>query len=156
MKKVRLQTLQRQLENLQMDDNESATTFTSRVLAVTNQMKLCGEECKEQMKVEKILRSLTLKFEHLVVTLEETQDLSKLTVDEVSNKLQAREERMNEQQDEQVTAQTLQAHTSAKSERSGEARRGGNPCGKGRGRHGGHYPKRRNDQSSEDKSDQKT
>ncbi|XP_044505720.1 uncharacterized protein LOC123225676 [Mangifera indica] len=96
VKKVRLQTLRRQYELLQMESSETIGNYIGQVLALTNQMNIYGEACTEQAKVEKILRSLNSSFEYVVVAIEEAHDLSLMTVDEVSGTLQAHEQRMNE------------------------------------------------------------
>ncbi|GAV74127.1 UBN2 domain-containing protein [Cephalotus follicularis] len=96
VKKVKLQTLRCQYELLQMEASETVTEYTSQILSLTNQMKIYGEEHTEQAKVEKILRALTPRFGHVVVSIEEAHDLSAMTVDEVSGTLQAHEQRMNE------------------------------------------------------------
>ncbi|CAL8991939.1 unnamed protein product, partial [Prunus brigantina] len=51
-------------------------------------MKANGEEMKELQIVEKILRTLTERFEGKVTAIEETRDLSTLTVDELQGSLQ--------------------------------------------------------------------
>ena len=48
--------------------------------------------------MEKILRTLTTRFEHVVVAIEEAHDLSNMTVDKLCDTLQALEQRMNEKQ----------------------------------------------------------
>ncbi|XP_010269649.1 PREDICTED: uncharacterized protein LOC104606252 [Nelumbo nucifera] len=139
VKKVRLQTLRHQYELLQMESSETIATYISRVLALTNQMKTYGEEYKEQAKVEKILWSLTSRFEHIVVALEEAHDLSSMTTKELSDTLQAHEQRMNEKQNEKPIEQALQAQVSIKGEQSGEtSRKHSSSRGRGRGC-GGHY-----------------
>ncbi|GAV90760.1 UBN2 domain-containing protein [Cephalotus follicularis] len=57
VKKVKLKTLRRQYELLQMEASETVTEYTSRILSLTNQMKIYGEEHTEQAKVEKILNN---------------------------------------------------------------------------------------------------
>jgi len=63
---VRLQTLRRQYELLQMETTKNGDVYINKVLALTNQMKTNGETHSEQTKVEKILRSLTPRFEHVI------------------------------------------------------------------------------------------
>ncbi|CAL9023491.1 unnamed protein product, partial [Prunus brigantina] len=62
--------------------------YFTRTLALANQMKANGEEMKELQIVEKILRTLTDRFEGKVTAIEETRDLSTLTVDELQGSLQ--------------------------------------------------------------------
>lgn len=82
-KKVRLKTLRSQYKVLQMESSEIVADFVSKVLSLTNQMKMYGEEYTHQNKVEKILRTLTTSFEHIVVAIDEAHDLSKMTVNEI-------------------------------------------------------------------------
>jgi len=76
IKRVLLQTLRRQYELLQMETTETVDVYIDKVLALTNQMKTNGETHSEQAKVEKILRSLTPRFEHVVAAIEDANDIS--------------------------------------------------------------------------------
>ena len=76
IKRVRLQTLRRQYELLQMETTETIDVYINKVIALTNQMNTNGETHSEQTKVEKILRSLTPRFEHVVAAIEEANDIS--------------------------------------------------------------------------------
>lgn len=96
VQKVRLQTLRRQFELLQMEKSESISDYFSRTLALVNQMKANGETIGDQQIVEKILRTLTLQFEYIVTSIEESRDLSILTVDELIGSLQMHEQRLKE------------------------------------------------------------
>ena len=58
-----------------MHSVESIASYFLRVDEVVNCMKNLGEEIKEVTLVEKILRSLSAKFESKVSTIEEKQDL---------------------------------------------------------------------------------
>ncbi|XP_073221443.1 uncharacterized protein [Cicer arietinum] len=70
-KVVRLQTHKRQLELLQMEDKETINDYVTRVTRLGNQMKSCGEAVSEQNFVSKVLRSLTPRFDNIVVAIEE-------------------------------------------------------------------------------------
>ena len=134
VKKVGLQTLRRQYELIQMEASETITAYILRVLALTKQMKIYGEEYNEQAKVEKILRSLTSRFEHIVVAIEEAHDLSEMSVDELSGALQAHEQSMNEKQADKPIEQALQAQVSIKGEQRREtSKKHGSSRGRGRG-----------------------
>jgi len=57
-----------------METLETVDVYINKVLGLTNQMKTNDETHSEQAKVEKNLRSLTLRFEHVVATIEEAND----------------------------------------------------------------------------------
>ncbi|GAU28814.1 hypothetical protein TSUD_21510 [Trifolium subterraneum] len=86
VEKVRLQTYKRQFELLQMEEKESVGDFVTRVTKLINLMKGCGESMNDQSVVEKILRSLTPRFD-IVVAIEESKDLSSTTVEEIQGVL---------------------------------------------------------------------
>ena len=89
MKKVKLQSLRKQYENLNMKDNEKVSEYISRVILITNEMKACGENLSEQVIIEKILRSLTSQFDYIVVAIEHSKDLSTMRVEELQSSLEA-------------------------------------------------------------------
>ncbi|GKV17840.1 hypothetical protein SLEP1_g28296 [Rubroshorea leprosula] len=97
--------------------------------------KIYGEEYTEQTKVEKILRTLTPKFEHIVAAIEEAHDLSQMTVEELSGSLEAHEQRMNEKRTEKPIEQAFQSQVSIKGNQGGEtSQKHGGSRGRGRGR----------------------
>jgi len=133
IKRVRLQTLRRQYELLQMETIVTVDVYINKVLALTNQMKINGETHSEQAKVEKILRSLTPIFEH-VAAIEEANDISTMTIRLLSGSLRAHEQRMNDNKVGKPIEQALQAQASIGS----YYHKHGSSRGKGRGR-GGSY-----------------
>jgi len=58
VKKIRLQSFRRKYELLQMKKEEKKEDYCSSVIAITNQMKICGETLSDKSVVEKILRTL--------------------------------------------------------------------------------------------------
>ncbi|WVY99308.1 hypothetical protein V8G54_025378 [Vigna mungo] len=95
VKKVWLKTLRRQYKHMKMEDNDRVSEFFSRVLTVANQMKACGDKITDVMIMEKILRSMSAAFDHIVVTIEETRDMEKLKIEELQSAFEAYEMRRN-------------------------------------------------------------
>ncbi|KAF1860399.1 hypothetical protein Lal_00037739 [Lupinus albus] len=66
IKKVKLQTMRMKYELLQMEEGETDSDYFTKIHTLTNQMKAFGEEVKDQAMIEKILRTLTHKYDHIV------------------------------------------------------------------------------------------
>jgi len=66
---------------------------TLRAIMVTNQLKRNGEKLDDVKIMEKILRSLDPKYEHIVTIIEETRDLEAMTIEQLLGSLQAYEEK---------------------------------------------------------------
>ncbi|XP_073120811.1 uncharacterized protein [Henckelia pumila] len=92
---IKLQSLRRDFDNLAMKDNKDIRTFISRVFEIINQIKSYGDTVEDKKIVEKFLRSLPQKFEHVVAAIEESKDLSKFTMVELMGSLEAHEKRMS-------------------------------------------------------------
>lgn len=66
---------------------------------VISQMRTYGEKIADQTIIEKVLRSLTPKFDHVVAAIEESKDLSIFTFDDPMGSLQAHEARISRSTD---------------------------------------------------------
>ena len=102
VKKVRLQTMRRQLELLQMKKTEKVADYFSQTLALVNQMKSNGETISDVQIMEKILRTSTKKFEYKVTAIDESKDFEAMTLDELMGSLQAHEKRLDEKSEIEV------------------------------------------------------
>eukprot|EP00253_Pinus_taeda_P030840 PITA_30840 len=83
VKRAKLQTLRIQYENLRMYNDESVANYFLRVDEVVNCMKNLGEEIKEAIVVEKVLRFLSPRFESKVYAIEEKENLQNLKMSQL-------------------------------------------------------------------------
>ncbi|CAL8168038.1 unnamed protein product [Prunus armeniaca] len=58
-------------------------------------MKIHGENMQQVVIIEKILRSMTSSFDYVVCSVEESNNLDTLTIDELQSSLLVHEQRMN-------------------------------------------------------------
>lgn len=93
VQRAQLQTLRREFEILEMKTGESVNDYFSRVMLVANNMKTAGEVMKDAKIVEKILRTLTERFNYIVCSIEESKDIDSLSVDEFQSSLLVHEQK---------------------------------------------------------------
>ena len=93
VKHAKLQTLRIQYETLKMHNDESIASYSLSICEVVNCMQNLDEEIKEVTLVEKVLRSLSAKFESKVSAIEEKEDLQKITMTQLHRILTAFEMR---------------------------------------------------------------
>ena len=74
-----------------MKDGESMKDDSSKVMKVVNQMKIYGDIILDQRIVQKVLVSLTKHFNTIISIIEESRDLSNLSVTELFGSLLAHE-----------------------------------------------------------------
>ncbi|CAL0333188.1 unnamed protein product [Lupinus luteus] len=89
VKNVKLQTLRREYELLHMKDEDTIVDYFTRLRSLTNYMKGCGESMKDQLIVEKVLRTLNSKFNHVVFAIEESKNLEDFKIEELQSSLEA-------------------------------------------------------------------
>ena len=95
VKTAKLQMLRRDFETLSMKESDTIDSFFTHVIRFITQTRSHSEVLEERRTVEKILRSLTSRFEAIVIEIEETKDLSQFTVDELSASLMSHEHRLS-------------------------------------------------------------
>jgi hypothetical protein len=127
VKRAQLQSLRRDFEVLAMGEEESVTDYFARTLAIANKMTSHGERMEQVTVVEKILRSMPAKFNYVVCSIEESNDVTNLSIDELQSSLIVHEQRMKGQKDHSDD-QAL------KMSNAGRGRGRGPSRGRGRGR----------------------
>lgn len=94
----------------QMKEEDSIVKFFSRFVLLNNLMKACGESINDLQKIKKVLRSLTLKFDYIVVSVEESKSLPEMKIEELQALLETFKMRLKQMifKREKVVEQTLQ------------------------------------------------
>ncbi|TYK07358.1 integrase [Cucumis melo var. makuwa] len=124
---IRLQALRSEFDCIKMKETETIEEFFNRILVIVNSLRSNGEEVGDQRVVEKILRSMPRKFEHIVVAIEESKNLSMLSINSLMGSLQSHELRLK--QFDVNPEEAFQMQTSfrggSRERRGGHGRRGG-------------------------------
>ncbi|XP_076946705.1 uncharacterized protein LOC143618338 [Bidens hawaiensis] len=92
---IKLQSLRFDIENLSMKEGEVIGNYFGCVMALVSQNRAYGEAIADQVIGEKILRSLTSKFDYVALSIEINNDLCTLTPEKLMGRLQSQEERIN-------------------------------------------------------------
>lgn len=69
--------------------------YFAGTLVIINKMKANGEDKGATTVIEKILRSMTPKFNYFVCSIEESKDTNTLSTDELQSRLLVHEQCMN-------------------------------------------------------------
>ncbi|KAL6315242.1 hypothetical protein AAG906_000320 [Vitis piasezkii] len=83
----------RDFELQKMKETESIKGYYDRLLDIANRVILLGSSLPNSRIVEKILVTMLKRFEASIIALENTKDLSMITLSELLNALQAQEQR---------------------------------------------------------------
>jgi len=80
---------------LQMKVGESVNEYFARTLTIANKKQIHGEKMDDVAVIEKILRSMTPKFDYVVCAIDESNDVETMSIDELQSSLLVHEQRMN-------------------------------------------------------------
>ena len=83
--------------------------YFSRLLVIMSGLKSNGEMIDDIHVIEKVLRSLSPKFEHVVVATKESKDLKTLMIKELMGSFQVYEQRMLKNANSTILEQTLES-----------------------------------------------
>lgn len=83
VKVAKLQTYRGQFEQLKMNEDENISFYFLRLEETVNAIIGFREEIEESMIVQKVLRSLPMRFNPKISALEERSDLNSISMDEL-------------------------------------------------------------------------
>ena len=83
----------REFEMQKMKESETIKEYADRLLDIINKVRLLGSEFSDSRIIQKILVTIPESFETTISSLENTKDLSKISLAELLNALQAQEQR---------------------------------------------------------------
>ena len=114
-----------------MKEFESFLNYSLRVLTNMNQIKRYGEKVEDDRVKDKILCSLTPKFDYVTYVFKNSNDLDTMTINGLFDTIQVEEEKMLKRQNEPLE-QVLKAKMSLKGD-GGDKSQKGCGCQHGRG-----------------------
>nr|GEX70827.1 ribonuclease H-like domain, reverse transcriptase, RNA-dependent DNA polymerase [Tanacetum cinerariifolium] len=105
------------------DDDDTVDAFTAKLNGYATKANELGKTLDESLLVRKLLDSTPDRFIHIVASIEQTSDLDEITLDEITGKLEAFEERIKLRKGNQENLLFAQGEHSGKGRRF--SKRGG-------------------------------
>lgn len=133
-KKSTLQAARKEFETLEMKSSETISDYVPRVMQVANKMRVYGEKLEDGVIVEKILRSLSEKYNYIACSIAQSCDTDKLSVDELHSSLVVHELNFLRFTKNRGEEQVLKAAVQERGTGSSGNRGRGSNRGRGRGR----------------------
>ena len=96
---MKVLNLIRNFELQKRKEFELVKEYSDRLLSIANKVRLLGSMLNDSRIVEKLSVTVPKKFEATITTLENTKDLSKISLTELLNALQAQEQRRSMRQE---------------------------------------------------------
>ncbi|KAK1400343.1 CCHC-type domain-containing protein [Heracleum sosnowskyi] len=93
-KVAKIQTLKAEFEALTMKDTELLDDFSLKLVGLVTNIRVLGEEVKEDYVVKKLLRAVPSKFLQIASTIEQFGNLEEMMLEEAIGSLKAHEERL--------------------------------------------------------------
>ena len=117
VKRANLQTLKAQFEGLKMKEEENIYQYFERIDTIVNAVRGLGQNVSDDETIDKVLRTFPMIYNPKVSTLEDREDISKLTLDELYGILIAYELRIRRENHskEEITFKVLKKTEDQKS-----------------------------------------
>lgn len=92
-KNMQILNLIREFEIQKIKETETIREYSNKLLSIVNKVRLLGKDFSDERIVENILVSIPERYESKISSLEETKDLSTISLAELVNAMQAQEQR---------------------------------------------------------------
>ena len=92
VKGMQVLNLIREFEMQRMNESKTIKVYSDRLLDIVNKVRLLGTEFTDSRIVQKILVTVPEKFEATISSIENSKDVSSITLAELLNALQAQEQ----------------------------------------------------------------
>ncbi|RDX63956.1 hypothetical protein CR513_57549, partial [Mucuna pruriens] len=103
----------REFELQRMKESETIKEYSDKLLSIDNKIRLLGSDFANSKIIEKLLVTIPKRYEALINSLENSKDLSKITLTEVLHALMAQEQRRLMREDRAVEGALLAKHHDA-------------------------------------------
>nr|GFB99487.1 zinc finger, CCHC-type [Tanacetum cinerariifolium] len=94
VQQARLQSLMIEFNTLQMKEDDTVDAFTAKLNGYATKARELGKTLDESLLVRKLLDSTPDRFIQIEASIEQTSDLDDVSLDEITGKLKAFEERI--------------------------------------------------------------
>ena len=79
---------------MKQKEKETIRDYCVRVKAIINKIATLVEKIEKEIVIKKVLRTLTKKYDHVALIIEETKDLPTIEIDNLISSLTSHEERV--------------------------------------------------------------
>ncbi|KAA3478092.1 pleiotropic drug resistance protein 3-like [Gossypium australe] len=79
--------LRMDFENLKMKESETVKQYFDKIMAVVNNIRLLGDQFPDSRVVKKVITTLLERYESKISSLEDSRDLSTISLSELINAL---------------------------------------------------------------------
>jgi len=92
-----------------MGDSEKIAVYVSKIQNLVHLMKNYGETITNKMVIEKVMRTLAPQYDHVIVAIQESGNVSTMKIEDLVGSLEAHELKIIEIRGVQESIQALQA-----------------------------------------------
>ncbi|XP_072090655.1 uncharacterized protein [Arachis hypogaea] len=85
-----------------MSSSETVEQYFTRVTDLVNKMRVYGEDMPDSKVVEKILRTMPMKYDHVVTTILESHDMDTMTIAELQGTMESHISRILEKSEKSI------------------------------------------------------